>query len=216
MAPIDVHLVTITCSFPLLWLLFRSTVLCVFRFFYIKTFFTVFQHTSSETDTSMLIPTGTSVGTSNGEHSQPDKKTYDSSAATASITHKSSGVSAKMATKSDDRFSAQHRLCGPLRPARLTTSKPISSSFAGVRCSTLRPEHMAAYCWISSEVGETAQSCCDGESAHNADPWEAQFERHLKRFSLPVAYRPTRLSTGMSHLVTACTQTSHQCSKLSH
>ncbi|KAF5402916.1 hypothetical protein PHET_03726 [Paragonimus heterotremus] len=180
-------------------------------------------HTSSETDTSTLIPPATSSGVPNSDYSETGRKTSDSlstAAHSVSTTHDGNVDTSNVVTKPDDRFLAigsvntQNRLHTSVRSVHpvgvkmdIASSSVIhqSQTVHPSRCSTLRPQSMVAQTWIRPELSETGDDAEEEEAGSNAadsepqaEPWESQFERHLKRFSLPVAYRPSRLSSDTS------------------
>ncbi|KAA3673426.1 uncharacterized protein DEA37_0005271 [Paragonimus westermani] len=181
-------------------------------------------HTGSETDTSTLLPPATTSGIPKSEYPEADKKTSDSlstASLSVSATHDGNVDTSSVVLKPDDRFLAtrlintQHRLHASVRSAHPGGAKmDIASSSVThqsqmvrqpSQCSTPRPQGIAAQTWIRPGLSETGDDAVEEEadggvtdSDLQAEPWESHFERHLKRFSLPMAYRPSRLPSDSS------------------
>ncbi|KAF6776429.1 hypothetical protein AHF37_03251 [Paragonimus kellicotti] len=160
--------------------------------------------TSSETDTSTLIPPATISGVPNSEYSEMSKKNLDSlSTASHSVptTHDSNVDTSNVVTKSDDRFLAirlvntPNRLHTSVRSAHPAGVKmDIASNSVTHQSQTARqlsrPQSVAAQTWIRPVLDETDDDAVKEEEDQNAtdselqtELWESQFERHLKRFN---------------------------------
>ncbi|KAF6776430.1 hypothetical protein AHF37_03252 [Paragonimus kellicotti] len=177
-------------------------------------------HTSSETDTSTLIPPATISGVPNSEYSEMSKKNLDSlSTASHSVptTHDSNVDTSNVVTKSDDRFLAirlvntPNRLHTSVRSAHPAGVKmDIASNSVTHQSQTARqlsrPQSVAAQTWIRPVLDETDDDAVkEEEEDQNAtdselqtELWESQFERHLKRFKS--SSFPRRSSDGAAEL----------------